>query len=169
LRAPCFAPARDPARPPRACVPARDPPVPLARASLRATPPVPLARASLARRRSPSRSGVALPCLPGTVRGPVPAPGPSGVAPWRPCARPRPPARPLSGARPLAPGSTAPRGLPSAFPRVQPQRVRRSNFSLIGFEFSLMNVLRRALCRATNEFKFRFISVVSRTLRRAAN
>jgi hypothetical protein len=32
-----------------------------------------------------------------------------------------------------------------------------------------MNVLHRVLRRATNEFKFRFISVVRRTLRRATN
>jgi hypothetical protein len=59
--------------------------------------------------------------------------------------------------------------LPSAFPRAQPQRARRSNFSLISFEFSLMNMLRRALRRATNEFNFRFISVVRPAIRRVTS
>jgi hypothetical protein len=61
-------------------------------------------------------------------------------------------------ARSSCPGSATPRGLSSVFPRAQ-----RSNFSLISFEFSLMNVMRRALRRAMNEFNFRFISVVRRT------
>jgi hypothetical protein len=101
-------------------------------------------------------------------RGPLPGPGPLGVAPWRPCARPLPPGSVVPGVAPVrraAPCSATPRGLPSAYPRAQPQRVRRSNFSLISFEFILMNVLHRA----TNEFKFRFISVVRRALRRTTN
>jgi hypothetical protein len=39
---------------------------------------------------------------------------------------------------------------------------QRLNFSSISFKFSLMNMLRRALHRATNEFNFRFISVLHR-------
>jgi hypothetical protein len=58
---------------------------------------------------------------------------------------------------------------PSRLAYAQPQRARQSNFSLISFEFSLMNVLRRTPRRATNEFKFRFINVVHHTLRRATS
>jgi hypothetical protein len=36
---------------------------------------------------------------------------------------------------------------------------QRLNFSLISFKFSLMNVLRRVLCRATNEFNFKNLLV----------
>jgi hypothetical protein len=136
-------------------------------------------------RPSPPPSAAARPLLaplawPRAARGPVPP-----LAPPTPAARlpvplargPSAPARGLSprlstpapraawsSARPLASGNTAPRGLPNAFPRA-----RRSKFSLIGFEFSLMNVLRRALRRATNEFNFRFISVVRRALRRVTS
>jgi hypothetical protein len=97
------------------------------------------------------------------------APAPPWRAPASPGDTPHPPSWPWpprraasAPARSPCSGSAAPRGLPSAFPRAQPQRVRRSNFSLISFEFSLMNMLRRALCRTTNEFNFRFISVVRR-------
>jgi hypothetical protein len=117
-----------------------------------------------------------LPCAPPCF--PLHGLGPPAARPCSPAARPRPlggtaqppsPARGLGPARSPCPGSVAPRGLPSAFPRVQPQRARRSNFSLLSFEFSLRNMLRRALRRATNEFNFRFISVVRPALCRATS
>jgi hypothetical protein len=45
--------------------------------------------------------------------------------------------------------------------------VRRSTLVLIHFNFSLVDVLRRALCRATVHSKFVFINVLRRALRRA--
>jgi hypothetical protein len=106
------------------------------------------------------------------------APRPCGAAPWPPRQPFRLLARglPVPGARsprrlravvpapvrvppdawPLAPGSAAPRESPSAW---------RSNFSLISFKFSLINVIRRA----TIYFKFRFINVLCHALRRATN
>jgi hypothetical protein len=45
--------------------------------------------------------------------------------------------------------------------------VRRLNFGLINFKFSLVDVLCRALPRAAIYFKFTFISVLRRVLRRA--
>jgi hypothetical protein len=154
---------------------------------LRATPPVPLARArpyvlplpgALARRAAPysppSRGVRPLPSLLARRRGPLPGPlswrgarlgpwplGRGSMAPLR--------AAPALGQRGPRRGPCPARGLPSAFPRTQPQRAWRSNFSLISFEFSLMNVLGRALRRAMNEFKFRFISMVRRALHRVAN
>jgi hypothetical protein len=141
-----------------------------------AAPPRPHGVAAWPLPGSPARRA-ALPCLPGTARGPVPAPrprrrsslapvarlpvplvcGPSGAAPrhpctWPPrplrdrlpsapcarplglCVRPRPTARgpcprhrgpgvvPVRRVAP-GPGSAAPRGLPSAFSRAQPQHV----------------------------------------------
>jgi hypothetical protein len=63
------------------------------------------------------------------------------------------------GAWPLAPGSTAlgprqrcPHGSPGVFPRAQPQRARWSNFGLVNFKFSLVDVLRCVLRRATIYF-----------------
>jgi hypothetical protein len=133
--------------------PARPPVSPCARTLVRPRPPggatlLPRGAASAPPRRAPAP--------------PPRPPAPPGDTP-RPPSWPWPPRRAASApARSPCPGSAAPRGLPSAFPRAQPQRVQRSNFSLISFEFSLMNVLRRALCRTTNEFNFRFISVVRR-------
>jgi hypothetical protein len=108
---------------------------------------------------------VALACAP---RGPLAA--------LRACHRAAP-ARPFPGAvvRPRrdSRGLACPRrglarpGTRNAFPRAQPQCARRSIFSLISFEFSLMNALRRALRCATIHFKFIFINELCRTLRHA--
>jgi translation initiation factor IF-2 len=120
----------------------------------------PLRMAPLARGDTPPPAFSVRRCpSPASWRGAAPpGPGPSGAAPWRPCARPlgpgarprpRPPgvapgARPLPpdsvvpGAAPvrraaLVPGSAAPHGSPSAFPHAQPQHAWRSNLGLISF------------------------------------
>jgi hypothetical protein len=94
-------------------------------------------------------------------RGVAPGPGsarPLPVAAWRPAPHgSAAPALTLEAAQPLA--------ARPACSRVQPQRARGLNFSLISFKFSLINVLRRALRRATIYFKFRFINVLRRALR----
>jgi hypothetical protein len=99
-------------------------------------------------------------------RGPMPPPRPSWRAPARP---PGVAARPQRDSRGLAcprRGLTRP-GTRNVFPRAQPQCVLRSIFSLISFRFSLMNVLRRTLRRATIHFKFIFINELCCALRRA--
>jgi hypothetical protein len=83
-------------------------------------------------------------------------PNPSRADPW-----------PLHGAAVSAPLRAAPTR--AARPRSPvPARVvpvaRHLNFSLISFKFGLINVLRRALHRATIYVKFRFISVLRRAM-----
>jgi hypothetical protein len=58
-------------------------------------------------------------------------------------------------------------GTRNVFPRAQPQCAQRSIFSLISFEFSLMNVLIRVLRHSTIRFKFIFINELCRALRHA--
>jgi hypothetical protein len=58
-------------------------------------------------------------------------------------------------------------GARRAFPRARPSRARHLNFGLINFKFSLVDVLRRVLRRATVYFKFTFINELRRALRRA--
>jgi hypothetical protein len=67
--------------------------------------------------------------------------------------------------RPATPRSRA-LGTHSVFARATVV-ARRSTFSLIHFNFSLVVVLRRALRRTTIHFKFIFINELCRSLRRA--
>jgi hypothetical protein len=125
LRAPFFSPARDPARPPRACASLRAAPsrrpraacgpllAPLAR---RAAPPQPPRAASWPPPRPPVVArGPSRPLAPRAWLHGAPARGPCPRAAWSPV-------------RPLTPGSAAPRGSPSAF-----SRAWRSNLGLISF------------------------------------
>jgi hypothetical protein len=126
------------------------------------------------------------PCMVPQRRSPVWPPRAPLTPSWRHFrARPRvAPAQPHpGGARPVPGAAACPRhdsrglacprhglarpGTRSAFPRAQLQCTRRSIFSLISFEFSLINVLRCTLRRATIHFKFIFINELCRALRRA--
>jgi hypothetical protein len=129
----------------------------------RSSPPLPF----------PVRRGPSSP-LSGGAR-PAPAPRPPGVArrghgpgasvsrrERGPCAgvarrglgaRPRPP---VTRRRPLRAAST-----PPAHGRSSPV-ARRPTLGLVSFKISLMSVLRRALRRATIQFKFVFINVLRR-------
>jgi hypothetical protein len=165
---PLFPPARAPRRDlgplaARPCSPQRRGPC-----SPQGAPLLPAAR--------PRPPPAARPLLPRSA--PPPSPAACPLAPRRRGPRPPPSARPsppdtalASPARGLGTGVQPLRRQrgPSRLAYAQPQRARQSNFSLISFEFSLMNVLRRTPRRATNEFKFRFINVVHHTLRRATS
>jgi hypothetical protein len=74
---------------------------------------------------------------------------------------------PCPRSRPCPGGPRAPCACTARVPPARATVVaRHSNLSLINFNFSLVNVLRRALCRATIHFKFIFINVLHHAPRR---
>jgi hypothetical protein len=87
-----------------------------------------------------------------------------------PCSPPPPPrilaARPL-GAAPRPRRASSRSSMRGHVPARAALVVGRLNFSLISFNFGLIDVLCRTLRRATIYLKFRFISVLRRALRRA--
>jgi hypothetical protein len=151
----------------------------------------------LASAPSPRHPCAALPGAPLHVlpRGPCARPSPAAPCapfPVAPEALPggAPRALPCGAPPPLHPCAALPVGAPAVpmralaqLPRAAPVRppvwprarvvpfsraaVARNVFSLISFKFSLINVLRRALRRATIHFKFKFISVLRHALRHA--
>jgi hypothetical protein len=140
---PATSPCRDPVRPRAA------PGFPVARPSRAlAAPPDPTPHAP---RRAPwSRARPRpLPCPRPCPRAPLPCPSPCpGLTPRAPARF----ARPWHAQRALARATVV---------------ARRSTLVLIHFNFSLVDMLRRALSRATVHSKFIFINVLYRALRRA--
>jgi hypothetical protein len=114
--------------------------------------------------RAPRRPGRAPPRPLATPRAVLAAPSRAlpGSALARPCPRPCPCPAALA---PRAPGRLAcPRRAQRALARTTVV-ARRSTLSLIHFNFSLVDVLRHALCRATIHFKFILINVLCHALR----
>jgi hypothetical protein len=158
-----FDPRRDPTQPDLARpAPGHAPLAPLPPHAPLASPPAwpmlgPTARAS-------SPAVAPLPSVPRLGGSPLPLPRRPGPAVAPPGGSPSLavvpfPAVVLSRAR--APVAR------NVFPSARPSRARHLNFGLINFKFTLVDVLRLALCRTTVYFKFTFINELRRALHRA--
>jgi hypothetical protein len=168
-RAPRRGPA--PAASPRALLVPGEPPSP-------SREPPPLSRALPARtpspRRAPPRARPPLPRRARPRREPLPGGSPRHGPPHapRPAPWPRPVVAPLLVPVPRRFASHAPARL-ACLRHAQRSLARatvvalRSTLVLIHFNFSLVDVLRRALRRATVHSKFVLFNVLRRTLRRA--
>jgi hypothetical protein len=100
----------------------------------------------------------------------MPSPGPATPHPRRPSrpgGRVRAPGSPCPSGRALSPGVARVPRRASCIPTRLTVVARCLTFDLTHFKFSLVNMLRRALRRATIHFKFTFIHVLHRALRRA--